>query len=46
MDSDEIFVLGGMSFVYIMTSKVPSIDNGKEEHGTNGMGNKLENLQL
>ena len=46
MDSDEIFVLGGMSFVCIMTIKVLSIDSGKEEHGMNGMGSKSENLQL
>jgi hypothetical protein len=24
----------------------PSIDSGKEQHGMNGMGNELENLQL
>jgi hypothetical protein len=46
MDSDEIFVLGGMSFVYIMTSMGPSIDSGKEQHGMNGMGKKLETLQF
>jgi hypothetical protein len=46
MDPDEISVLGGMSFVCIMTSMGPSIDCGKGQHGMNGMGNKLENLQL
>lgn len=29
-----------------MTSMGPSIDSGKEQHGMNGMGNELENLQL